>query len=198
MKKTLCLRLPETRIFIENYNERDAYDSDIALTYVYAGREDPSSIYLSLIGSLQAALKNFKSYEVELHLDAELDVQKFCGTRGCPPINIIEYSYLSHKTIASGGVISNCKYSLYEVVVQDFLVRTAICSAPLTHTSAVFINMQRSLDSLVHRGFIKDYELSCTLKHVSFSIDSGWEFKYLRGQTIEAPDYLTELYGSYK
>ena len=50
----------------------------------------------------------------------------------------------------------------------------------------------------IHARFIKDYELSCTLKHVSFSIDSGWEFKYLRGQTIEAPDYLTELYGTYK
>ena len=208
--KNLKLRLPESKMYVQLFDELLSTKSDdIAIVYNYSGNEDPSTLHAALIAGWTKGLKysQFDHIPLDNIVVRHVHMQSLWSDRR---INILSSKYagtISSKVFGSeacGNFIENCVYTVPEVVAHDFIVRTLLYCSTLRSISAIRMNMERALHYLVAKRLILEYELICTEVGISVLVlsQTKWtvetfrrEGKMLLGPT---PEHLNQLYGNYQ
>lgn len=150
----MLLRLPEQRIFVEDdYNQLSAHltDEDPSVVFFYP-RADSSIDLIDIYAQLLDVLR--------LNRPEAATFNSLSALKSVPVgVNIVHHGI--YQLYTRGNSILNCKYSINEVSVQDYVVRSALYFRNrLRSKSSLMINMNHALNKLKLDNAIDSYEFA--------------------------------------
>jgi len=202
----LYLRFPEERIYCipENLWEPDVLN-ETAFVVLYRGEADPTDVYEALITSFNGCGFDHDILNTISKIDFFPKLEQLALIRQGVNIlsNIDPVGIALFGQVVLNAVYNGVDYLLYEVSVQDLLVRKVLSllqDESCTTFQAFSTKLEVTLSELKDSQLVKDFDISVTDGTAVLKIKciSVWEYVFqVREVLPDVPKYLTDLYGDF-